>query len=40
VLRVSDVWDSRENFDRFGQTLMPILQELGIGEYCRSIEPL
>jgi hypothetical protein len=30
ALRVSDVWDTRENFDRFGQTLMPLLQELGI----------
>jgi hypothetical protein len=30
ALRVSDVWDTRENFERFGQTLMPILQGLGI----------
>lgn len=30
ALRVSDIWDTRENFDRFGETLMPILQELGI----------
>jgi hypothetical protein len=29
-LRVSDVWDTRENFDRFAQTLMPLLSELGI----------
>lgn len=29
-LRVSDIWDSREAFDRFGQTLRPIMQELGI----------
>jgi len=29
-LRVFDVWDSIESFERFGQTLMPILQELGI----------
>ena len=29
-LRVSDIWDSRESFERFGQTLRPILQELGI----------
>jgi hypothetical protein len=29
-LRVFDVWDSMESFERFGQTLMPILQELGI----------
>jgi len=30
ALRVSDVWDTRENFDRFGQTLMPILAEVGV----------
>jgi hypothetical protein len=30
ALHVSDVWDTRENFDRFGKTLMPLLQELGI----------
>lgn len=30
ALRVSDIWDTQENFDRFGQTLMPILQEIGV----------
>ncbi len=30
ALRVSDVWDTHENFERFGQTLMPILQAVGI----------
>jgi hypothetical protein len=30
ALRVSDIWDTRENFDRFGQTLMPILQQVGV----------
>jgi len=30
ALRVSDVWDTHENFERFGQTLMPILQEVGV----------
>lgn len=29
-LQVFDVWDSQESFDRFGQTLMPILGEVGI----------
>ncbi|HMG66761.1 MAG TPA: hypothetical protein VK588_03710 [Chitinophagaceae bacterium] len=29
-LIVTDVWDSRENFEKFGATLMPILNELGI----------
>jgi hypothetical protein len=28
--RVVDVWASEEGFNRFGETLMPIIQELGI----------
>jgi hypothetical protein len=28
-LHVFDVWDSQESFDKFGETLMPILAELG-----------
>jgi hypothetical protein len=30
-LRVSDIWDSREAFEKFGETLRPIMQTLGIG---------
>jgi hypothetical protein len=29
-LQVFDVWDTQESFDAFGQTLMPILAEVGI----------
>jgi hypothetical protein len=29
-LHVFDVWDSEESFAAFGQTLMPILTELGV----------
>jgi hypothetical protein len=29
-LAVFDVWDSQQSFERFGQTLMPILAEVGI----------
>ena len=29
-LRVSDIWDSKENFDKFAETLKPIMQDLGI----------
>jgi len=29
-LLVFDVWDSKESFEKFGQTLMPILNEVGI----------
>jgi hypothetical protein len=28
--RVVDVWESEEAFNRFGETLMPILAEMGI----------
>ncbi len=28
--RVVDVWESQEAFGRFGETLMPILQEIGV----------
>jgi hypothetical protein len=29
-LRVSEIWDSREKFDAFGERLMPVLEEAGI----------
>ncbi|MEO6132851.1 MAG: hypothetical protein ABIQ02_13460, partial [Saprospiraceae bacterium] len=29
-LRVTDVWDSMDNFNAFGQTLMPIMSVLGV----------
>jgi hypothetical protein len=29
-LMVSDVWESREAFDSFSETLMPILEDVGI----------
>jgi hypothetical protein len=28
--RVVDVWDSEESFSRFGESLLPILQEIGV----------
>ena len=29
-LRVSEIWDSPEQFQAFGEKLMPVLQEVGI----------
>jgi hypothetical protein len=29
-LRVSEVWDSREQIDAFGQRLMPLLADMGV----------
>jgi len=28
--RVSEIWDSREQFDAFGETLRPILTDVGV----------
>ncbi len=30
VVNVFDIWESQEDFDAFGATLMPILTELGV----------
>jgi hypothetical protein len=29
-LRVSEVWDTREQFEAFGERLMPVLTDIGI----------
>jgi hypothetical protein len=29
-LHVSEIWDSREQFQAFGETLMPVLADVGI----------
>ena len=29
-VRVSEIWDSREQFDAFGEKLMPILTDIGV----------
>ena len=29
-LRVSEIWDSREQLDAFGERLMPVLKDVGI----------
>ncbi len=39
-LHVTDVWDSMENFQAFGQTLMPILQSLGIDPGQPRVNPV
>lgn len=30
TIQVFDVWESQEDFDAFGETLVPILAELGV----------
>ena len=29
-LRVGEVWESQEAFDKFGETLLPVLKDIGI----------
>ncbi len=35
-----DVWDSQEDFDAFGQTLMPILAEVGVDPGQPDVMPV
>ena len=39
-LMVYDVWDSPESFQKFGETLMPILAEIGFDPGQPDIMPL
>jgi hypothetical protein len=39
-VQVMDVWESSEAFEQFGQTLMPILQQLGIDPGQPAISPV
>ncbi len=38
--RVVDVWDSQEQFERFGQTLMPLAKESGLPEFEPAFWPV
>jgi hypothetical protein len=40
ALRVFDVWESQEVFERFGQTLMPILQAAGVDPGTPDVAPV
>jgi hypothetical protein len=39
-LSVFDVWTSQEDFDAFGQTLMPILEKHGVGSGEPDVVPV
>lgn len=39
-LMVYDVWDSPEAFERFGQTLMPILADMGVELPSPQVMPI
>jgi hypothetical protein len=40
AVHVFDVWDSEDQFNAFGETLMPILQEEGIDPGEPDISPV
>lgn len=37
---VVDVWESKERFNKFGETLMPILKKIGIKPVTPVITPI
>ena len=39
-LMVYDVWSSQEEFDAFGETLIPIMQEIGIDPGTPDVMPV
>jgi hypothetical protein len=40
ALMVYDVWESQADFDEFGQTLMPILESLGVDPGQPDVMPI
>ena len=39
-LQVFDIWESQAAFDKFGETLMPILNEVGLDPGQPMVEPV
>jgi hypothetical protein len=39
-LQVFDIWESQQAFDKFGETLMPILQQVGLDAGQPTVEPV
>ena len=39
-LQVFDIWVSQQAFDKFGETLMPILAEIGLDPGQPMVEPV
>ena len=39
-MMVYEIWDSPESFEKFGETLMPILGEIGIDPGQPEVMPL
>ena len=39
-LQVFDIWESQRAFDKFGETMMPIVQEVGVDLGQPMVEPV
>jgi len=39
-LQVFDIWESQQDFDKFGATLMPIIQQVGVDTGQPVVEPV
>ena len=39
-LQVFDIWESQQAFDKFGETMVPIVQEVGVDLGQPMIEPV
>jgi hypothetical protein len=39
-VQVFDIWESQQAFEKFGETLMPILQEIGVDPGKPMVEPV
>ena len=39
-LQVFDIWESQQAFDKFGATMMPIVQEVGVNLGQPMVEPV
>jgi hypothetical protein len=39
-LQVFDIWESQQAFDAFGETLMPVLDQVGLDSGQPTIEPV
>jgi hypothetical protein len=39
-LQIFDIWESKETFEKFGLTLLPILGEVGLNPGRPTVEPV
>lgn len=39
-LQVFDIWESQQAFDKFGETMIPIIQEVGVNLGQPMVEPV